>query len=244
VQWNSHRNGLCILHQHAWICSRFNFSIPILKPLWDCAGQYRFCLSKSLWVLERKSEWDQLTGVWICMQGWAMMCWSTFCATHVQHMLCSYCPVLQKRICHMAGFGTCQARPRRCIWRVQLKNLLSEHTCLSLHYMDRSTTSSQIKDELWVTFVACLWRTHMVWCRQVAEHLRAVRVLAYFQQCFGEDPSPFPYRESKLFARTAMSLVCHAPYQVPIWAVDIRHLHGQVSIWHCGVVFLEKTFLA
>jgi polynucleotide 5'-hydroxyl-kinase GRC3/NOL9 len=64
--------------------------------------------------------------------------------------------------------------------------------------------------------------------KQVAEHLRAVRVLAYFQQCFGEDPSPFPYQESKLFARTAMSLVCHAPYQLPIWAVDIRHLHGQV----------------
>jgi len=61
-----------------------------------------------------------------------------------------------------------------------------------------------------------------------AHHLRAARFLAYFQQCFGENSAPFPYREAKLFAQTAMSLVRDTPYEVPFTALKIKHLHSEV----------------
>lgn len=61
-----------------------------------------------------------------------------------------------------------------------------------------------------------------------AHHLRAARLLAYFQQCFGENSAPFPYKEVKLFAQTAMSLVRDTPYEVPFTALKIKHLHSEV----------------
>ncbi|KAG0593176.1 hypothetical protein KC19_1G309000 [Ceratodon purpureus] len=61
-----------------------------------------------------------------------------------------------------------------------------------------------------------------------AHHLRAARLLGYFQKCFGENSAPFPYREAKLFAQTAMSLVRDIPYKVPISALKIKHLHSEV----------------
>lgn len=65
-----------------------------------------------------------------------------------------------------------------------------------------------------------------------AHHLRAARLLAYFQQCFGENSAPFPYKEVKLFAQTAMSLVRDTPYEVPFTALKIKHLHSEVRDEH------------
>ncbi|CAM6093296.1 unnamed protein product [Calypogeia fissa] len=68
----------------------------------------------------------------------------------------------------------------------------------------------------------------LVRVKTASDHLRDLRIMAYFRQCFSRNPLPYPYREDKLFAQTAIGLVCHPPYQVPISAVKIWHLHSQV----------------
>ncbi|KAL2653489.1 hypothetical protein R1flu_021617 [Riccia fluitans] len=64
--------------------------------------------------------------------------------------------------------------------------------------------------------------------RASATQQRNARILAYFRQCFWKSPLPYPYREDKLYAQTAAKLVSCRPYQIPISAVDICHLHCQV----------------
>ncbi|KAG6553764.1 hypothetical protein Mapa_004679 [Marchantia paleacea] len=61
-----------------------------------------------------------------------------------------------------------------------------------------------------------------------ADQLRDARILAYFRQCFWRSPLPYPYREDRLYAQTAMKLVSCPPFQIPISAVKIIHLHCQV----------------
>lgn len=59
--------------------------------------------------------------------------------------------------------------------------------------------------------------------------MRGLRLLAYFQQCFGRGFSSFPFREARLFMETALQLVCHRPYVVSASDVTVLHLHSEVS---------------
>lgn len=61
-----------------------------------------------------------------------------------------------------------------------------------------------------------------------ATHMRGLRLLAYFQQCFGRGFSSFPFREARLFMETALQLVCHRPYVVSASDVTVLHLHSEV----------------
>ncbi|KAL3685364.1 hypothetical protein R1sor_003386 [Riccia sorocarpa] len=61
-----------------------------------------------------------------------------------------------------------------------------------------------------------------------ASQQRDARILAYVRKCFSKSPLPFPYREDRVFAQTATKLVSCPPYQIPISAVNICHLHCQV----------------
>lgn len=94
---------------------------------------------------------------------------------------------------------------------------------------------------LWLPYVLKSFNRHHRSVRS-AHHLRAARLLAYFQQCFGENSASFPYRESKLFAQTAMSLVRDTPYEVPFTALKIKHLHSEV----CAdlLTFVSLLFLS
>ena len=124
----------------------------------------------------------------------------------------------------------------KCYWE-------PSHVSSFISRLDRYSTSiEKLKDSErrfsneWAgsLLLILLLITGCIWNRprsgRSAHHLRAARVLAYFQQCSGDNPAPFPYREAKLFAQTAISLANEAPYQVPITALTIKHLHSEVCV--------------
>lgn len=55
-----------------------------------------------------------------------------------------------------------------------------------------------------------------------ARLMRELRIMAYFRQCFPSDLSITTIKE------LAHALASHPPYEVPISAIEIRHLHCQV----------------
>ncbi|WCJ36006.1 Polynucleotide 5'-hydroxyl-kinase NOL9 [Euphorbia peplus] len=55
-----------------------------------------------------------------------------------------------------------------------------------------------------------------------AHHLRDLRIMAYFRQCFSSSLNITTIKE------LANALASHPPYQVPLSSITIRHLHCQV----------------
>lgn len=56
-----------------------------------------------------------------------------------------------------------------------------------------------------------------------ARLLRDLRIMAYFRQCFPSDMNITAIKE------LARALAAHPPYELPISAVKIKHLHCEVS---------------
>lgn len=59
--------------------------------------------------------------------------------------------------------------------------------------------------------------------RKDARLLRDMRITAYFRQCFPSSSNITKIKE------LAHALASHPPYEVPVSAIKIKHLHCQVS---------------